>query len=501
MTNNILAKFTPDGDLPRRAHDLDMRKRILNGTLYDDAVSLFAMNAYHMDRVGKMHVPEHDRVPAVKVGLSLIIQVIEDCSAFLFGEGRFPTVETTDRETRALLAQLFKETNIRQLFQNAVMAGSIGSTAIQFRVLKSKVYLDLLDTTYLTPFYFADAPDTLEKVVEKYKILGRDLANNGYDISKQNENQMYWFKREFTTTGEIWYNPQPITEDKSMTVDKNRSVQHPLQRVPIFWIKNLPDANNNVDGMCLFDRAVDACIQIDYRISGADRALKYSSDPMLLLKDYNMEGSTINKSAHTAIVVGEKGDAKILEISGQSIEAVYSHVEKVREFVLEVMHAVRASPDKVAAATSGLALKMLYAPVLRVADSQRSTYGDAILGIAELFIHCVADLKLPIKVGGKIVTAMPADQNLHLDWPDWFGASADDLFQKSQALLTLTSSGIMSTETALRNISTDYEIEDLDDEKAKIDSMQKEQDARMIATQTAIKPPTAPKTTSNQIKK
>jgi hypothetical protein len=57
-------------------------------------------------------------------------------------------------------------------------------------------------------------------------------------------------------------------------------------------------------------------VEIDYQLSQVGRGLKYSSDPTLLLKDPALADGDMVKGAGNALVVSEKGDARLLEIGG-----------------------------------------------------------------------------------------------------------------------------------------------------------------------------------------
>jgi hypothetical protein len=67
-------------------------------------------------------------------------------------------------------------------------------------------------------------------------------------------------------------------------------------------------------------------IEIDYQLSQVGRGLKYSSDPTLLLKEPAITNGDIVKGAGNALVVSEKGDARLLEIGGTASSAVIEYV-------------------------------------------------------------------------------------------------------------------------------------------------------------------------------
>src|SRR6185437_5581811 len=174
-------------------------------------------------------------------------------------------------------------------------------------------------------------------------------------------------------------------------IDEARTVHHGLGFVPLVWVRNLPgpsatgDAN---DGACTFRAAIETQIDIDYQLSQAGRGLKYSSDPTLLIKEPATSDSEIIKGAGNALVVSEKGDARLLEIGGTASSAVIEYVRTLRELALESIHGSRASPERLTAAQSGRALELLNQGLIWLADNMRTSYGEAgLLPLARLIVR------------------------------------------------------------------------------------------------------------------
>ena len=109
---------------------------------------------------------------------------------------------------------------------------------------------------------------------------------------------------------------------------------HALGFVPIAWIRNL-SGGDDIDGECTFRAAIETQIEIDYQLSQAGRGLKYSSDPTLLIKEPAADAGQMQRTADTALIVSEKGDAKLLEIGGTASAAVIAYVETLRKFAIE----------------------------------------------------------------------------------------------------------------------------------------------------------------------
>jgi len=93
------------------------------------------------------------------------------------------------------------------IMTEAAIRGSVGSVAILMRVLSGRIFFQVLETTYLTPVWNPKEPDTLLTVMERYKVSGVQLSNNGYDVPDLNSD--YWFQRTWDGDIETWFVPSP----------------------------------------------------------------------------------------------------------------------------------------------------------------------------------------------------------------------------------------------------------------------------------------------------
>ncbi len=158
-------------------------------------------------------------------------------------------------------------------------------------------------------------------------------------------------------------------------------------------------------------------VEIDYQLSQVGRGLKYSSDPTLLLKDPTLPDGELIKGAGNALIVSEKGDARLLEIGGTASAAVIEYVRTLRELALESIHGNRASPDKVAAAQSGRALELLNQGLIWLADNLRTSYGEVgLLQLARLIVR--ASQIYTLVVFGEAVSPMDGRSPLTLNGRD-----------------------------------------------------------------------------------
>jgi hypothetical protein len=460
-----ICDFIPrDPDYPERTRTLNILTRVLSGSIYDVLPYQF-----HEERTtGGEYIPLRNRRPSVRYPLSRI--VVEDSVSLLFSDGHFPVIECTDLETRTNIANIAREARLNVTLTDAAVRGSVGSVAILFRVLRGRVFFQVMDTLYLTPAWDPQAPDSLISVTERYKVRGANLRASGYPI--ENADAEYWFCRQWDAENETWYVPSLVGSSGPQVVDVTRSIPHRLGFVPVCWIRNLPGISSTgdpSDGGCTFRAAVETQIEIDYQLSQAGRGLKYSSDPTLLLKEPALAGGDLLKGAGNALVVSEKGDARLLEIGGTASAAVIEYVRTLRELALESVHGNRASPDRLTTAQSGRALEMMNQGLIWLSDNLRVTYGEmALLSLVTMIVR--ASQIYPLTVMGAPIQRLSSDSLLTLKWPAWYPASADDRQKDAQTLATLATAGHISRETAVKAVASTYDIPDPAGEMSRIAS-------------------------------
>jgi hypothetical protein len=447
-----------DADYPERTRVLEIYKRILDGTIYDCLPYEF-----HEERsLSGEYVPLRQRRPSVRYGLARL--VVEDSVALLFSEAHFPAIESSDAEVRDALAAVVRDTKLNSVMVETALRGAVGSVAVLLRVLRGRVFFDVMETLYLTPEWDREAPDRLLRVTERYKVSGASLAAQGVAIA--DPGAMYWFQRVWDEDCEHWFEPVPVGSSATAVRDAERSTRHALGFVPVVWVRNLP-GGSGVDGSCTFRNAIDTGIEIDYQLSQAGRGLKYSSDPTLLIREpAGLEGTMVRGAAN-ALVVSEKGDAKLLEIGGTASQAVIEYVRVLREFALESLHGNRADPQRMTAPASGRAIELMNQGLLWLADNLRVSYGQgALLTLARMVLR--ASHVFALQVEGRELAPLNVNARLSLRWPDWYPDDALDGQRKAETLISLVGAAQMSRETALRILASDYDIEDVAGEIAKI---------------------------------
>ena len=446
-----------DCDLPERAWTLAVLRRILEGTIYD-----VLPYEFHEERADSgEYIPIRQRRPSVRYALSRV--VVEDSVSLLFSDGHFPVIESTDRDVRQALDAIVEDAKINLVMTEAGLRGSVGSTALVMRVLSQRIFVEVMDTEFLTPAWDASAPDRLLHVTERRKVCGAELVAQGYDID--DTEAVYWFIRRWDKNEETWFLPEKTGTSALWERDDVRSVAHRLGFVPIVWIRNLPGAKGD-DGACTFQAAIDTSIEIDYQLSQAGRGLKYSSDPTLLIREpAGLEGTMVRGAAN-ALVVSEKGDAKLLEIGGTASQAVIDYVRILREFALESIHGNRVDASRLNAPASGRAIEMMNQGLLWLADNLRVSYGAGLLSLARMMLRAAA--VYPLCIGGHSLPRLNAEATLRLRWPDWYPVDSLDRQRTAETLNALVAAKQISRATAIGVLGPEYGIVDGEAELARI---------------------------------
>ena len=451
MYSTICEMIPYDADYSERTRQLAIYQKLLDGSFYD-----VLPYEFHEERnASGEYIPLRQRKPSVRYGLARL--VVEDSVALLFSEGHFPAFDSPDPDVRDALAAVVRDARLNTVMVEAGLRGSIGSVALLLRILRGRVFIDVLDSLYLWPEWAADEPDMLCRVTERYKVSGANLAAQGYTI--EDTGATYWFQRVWDTEYERWFEPALLGVINRPLEDPVRTIRHGLGFVPVVWIKNLP-GGKAIDGACTFRSSIDTSIEIDYQLSQAGRGLKYSSDPTLLIREPAGVDRNLVRGAANALVVSEKGDAKLLEIGGTASQAVIDYVRILRDLALETLHGNRAEANRLTAPASGRALQLMNQGLLWLADNLRISYGQgALLTLAHMIVR--ASQVYQLRVSGGIIGSLSDRAAISLRWPNWYPDDALDAQRTAETLISLVGAKQMSRETALRVLAAEYDIEDI----------------------------------------
>lgn len=481
MWITLKSSRTQDKDLPQRAFDITCLNTILDGTQYD-----ILPYSFHTEKNdAEEYVPLRKRRPSIRY--ALCAAVVDDSVGLLFSEEHFPAATCETPDVAKALAAVVKDCNLNEIMIEAATAGSVGSVCIQMRVLKNRLFFKVNQTQFFTPTWKPDEPDTLQLVTEKYKTTGAAVRAMGYSVKEDDLQSQYWVQWTWDEQNENWFQPWLVNDpnrpaDFAPKRDDKKSVNHKLGFVPMVWIKNLP-GGDDIDGFCTFKLAIDTAIEIDYLLSQGGRALKYASDPTLMIKEPAAGGSSMVKGAGNALIVAENGDAKLLEMTGGSTTALLEFARLARQVALESIHGNKADADKIAAAQSGRAMELMNQALIWLADKLRISYGEKGLRQLLKMIVKASNKYSLVDSDGQKLAAIPAAKPIGLLWPAWYAPTWTDKTNEAGTLVSLTGAGLLSKETATRSIAAQFDIEpdQVDDELARIKADEDAAQAAQVA--------------------
>lgn len=469
---NTLLGNKQDVDYPERALRIFLLTRVLKGQIYNHLKYPFH-EEYSGSGANATYVPLRQRRPSVRMNLCKI--AVDDSVSLLFGEDHFPKMACNDETTKKTLECLIKSTHLNLKMMEAATIGSVGSVVILFKIYNGCVHWEVKNTQFLTPIFNPENPEELIKLREARKLKGDVLQAMGYNV--ESDKEMYWFVREWDQLNENIYLPYSLSDAKEKNfkpaIDTQNSKQHNLGFVPAIWIKNLPN-DDDIDGQCTFEEAIDTNIELDYQLSQAGRGLKYSSDPKLVIKTSDGVSPLVDP-AKNAIVVEPDGDAKMLEINGNAAKTVLEYAEGLRKFALESIHGNRSDADKLSAAQSGKAMELMNQSLIWLVERLRITYGDCgLLLLLKMVIK--ANQVYPLLIDDEIIpkNKLNSKAKLSLSWPAWYSPTSSDKQQLANSLKTFRDAGNISQETAVKSIASVFDIENVEDEINKIKSEQAE---------------------------
>lgn len=237
----------------------------------------------------------------------------------------------------------------------------------------------------------------------------------------------------------------------------------------------LPYHGGMFDGQGLYDdegaiRHFDA---INYLASQFDRSLHYNLDPQLVLKklaqaDYDR---CLAKSPGVPWVMGE-GDAQLLEATGNTFDKAETRLKAMIATVCKMQSVILMDPAEFdIKADSSKAMERLYAPMLTLIDSERGNYGDE--GIVPLISKMLRAVEVLKTRGFKITkeddpgVSIGSDE-VALSWGDYFDRTAADMKADIERVTLAINGNLLSEESAVRYVASDFAIEDVEAELDKI---------------------------------
>lgn len=328
-------------------------------------------------------IPLRSRRPSSPIRMCRLI--VNAFTNMTFGEGRFPKlIVENDPKSQDFIQTISRVGGLPvKMIRARTLGGTHGTACISWCFLDGKPRFEVHNAKNIWVHSWEDREQHIPKHVTECYLFPKDEWDS--EKRKVVRNQ-YWYRRDWTPNADIVFKHARaiVGEEPVWVPNVDKSVTHDDKLCHFVWIQNMP--SDEQDGRPDSDGLYENFDTIDLIYSVITRGAALNLDPTLVLK---MDADLVNrlgvkKGSDNALTVGAGGEAKYLEIGGQSITAGISLFDSLRRSILEVARCVIPDPHEVAAqGVSSVALKAIYAPMLGQTDILREQYGHGLKRLLE----------------------------------------------------------------------------------------------------------------------
>jgi hypothetical protein len=335
----------------------------------------------------------------------------------------------------------------------------MGSGCLVWSVVDGDVEFRVLRSLHCNPTFDPRRPGRLVALDLRYRFP-REIEDGGVVRVVD-----HWHRETWTTEAHTVFVEVPCEAGKEPAWIVSDEVQHGLGFVPGVWVRPFDDADEGaLDGDSMFTDVEDLVEDIDRVISQKSRALRYNLDPTRVWFGLNeRDEANVRNADGPAVSVSSKtegADVTQLELNGSSLDVAESHANAQRARALETLRVVSPDPDKLlAAANSGRALEILYAPMLELAGELRTAFGAA---LKQLLGQILDAARGPLRAPGALTLRPPAlpAGGVCLHWGAHFSASVQEQSTAAATASLLVQDRLLDRETAVKWVCRTLGISD-----------------------------------------
>jgi hypothetical protein len=433
------------------------------------------------------YVPLRAQKPSAQYDLPRLI--VDRPTALLFGEGRFPEIEFSPREdgadvsdTTKWLSEVATEGELQHCLLVAARQGArLGTAVITWCVCEGEFEFEPHLAIFCKPTFHEKKRKKLIGLEKRYKFK-REVEDIGPDGRTRYVEKDFWHRETWDEKEHVVYKDALAPADGSEPIwEVADTAAHLWPGCPAVWIKNLDDADaSDEDGISLLEGLADLTEDIDRTLSQKSRAVRYNQDPERVyfgLTEDQAKRIRIGGGATTTLPAKPGADLALIELRGEGQRVAEEHVVSQRGRTLETARVVAPDSERLlAAARSGAALRILFAPMLELVGEMRTSYGR---GLRELLKQIFEGARSGmLQAAGKLETPPPAtlpDGKIKLAWGRFFEPTPEDLQTVSTAMQTLSTSELLDHETILHIFASYLGIKDVTHvmEKAQAEAQEK----------------------------
>lgn len=358
-----------------------------------------ALAYYDGDKPSDMLKVEKDK-PNDNVSVNYAETIVEKGVSFLFGDELGVEIGEEEDETgEAYLDEVWPDdTRHVDLIELATNGGIFGHAWLKIMLTDGKPEVCVADPqcmsakwdsrNYKRVIRYRNQYNTVDDVTRKPIIWREDTERDG----KQ------WIIKEFWRRAD---SPASLDDESVGWVSAGPPTLWPYEFAPVFECKNLPKANEFYGRADLSKYVLSLCFYIARVDSLINKIIRAHASPKPVATGIQKQLLEIG-TEQILFLPDKEAKMELLEMTGDLTGAM-AFRKQLREALSEVSHVPEVATGKLESVgqLSGLALKILYGPLVDQTSKKRRLYGKLVKDV----------VKALLIIGGK------SDQKVELRWP------------------------------------------------------------------------------------
>lgn len=419
------------------------------------------------------YIPVRKRAP--RFNFAYAKNLSQRVASKLLGKRVFPAFKVQDApDDEALIQAVVREAKLKaRLLEPIRRCLNTGSVFVRFYIEEAAYKVEWFHAKHCYPIFQGNGQLELLRVQYVY-VDNADKDSLGRPKKK-------WFRMDLGMDSEILYdNPEYKPEEEEPIFQVVAEVDHGLGFVQGTWMRTC-ELPKSPDGYSLIEDVLGFIDEMNYSLSQSSQALAYNQDPQLLIKGMDEEEmDSLIKSSSKSWNMGREGEASYLEADLTGVQRAMELRDKIRVSISEISRVVLIDPEKaVGNAQSAKAMETLYEPLVELIEELREPIGDC---VKELVLKMTISTLMAARQGIPVPIEMPpgfmpTSLQVDLEWPPIFQQTMEDLQRKVSVAASAKNGLMISPETAMRFVHKDFNVENLEEEMAKIDAEREKQAA------------------------
>jgi hypothetical protein len=356
--------------------------------------------------------------------------IVDKGVSFLFGQDvTFEIDETTTTPAEEWLASCWQANRQMTFLQKLALNGGVcGHVFVKIVAGSPYPRLVLLDPATVTPTW---EPDDIEKVL-RYRIQ--------YPAVDPKTGKPIVIRQLIELDGAVWQITDQVSRADSTQWVTTAETTWPYPWPPIIDCQNLPNANEYWGLPDLTEDILQLNDGINFVLSNLTRIIRIHAHPKTWGRGFTAQQLSIAVD-ETIVLPSPDAELRNLEMLNDLSSSIALY-ERLREALHEISRIPEVATGKLdrTGQLSGVALAILYQPLLEKTESKRRTYGDMLV---ELNRRLLA-------LGGH-----GEDNRTVLHWPEMLPT---DTMQEAQTALLHQQLGV-SADTLLQRLGYDPDME------------------------------------------